>query len=353
MSKFTFSNPKLKRVEMEFSQLTQVIGDNTELKQQLWQNMSWYLSKHKYTESELSILNYSEPQIWEDGNDLSRNKFRTIIIESITDIHGLLNANKGTPTFDVLNQMMAKLEISKYIEKINQEMSQIEKQLNANEELQKLNEEQKYKWKVVVEEFNSKSLLQKNVSFTPMYQDGAYATEYIDGYTKYMILLDLLEINLETSSETILLMIKNIDDTLRYNEFEEVMDLIKQLTLKYSNFYCMVFPSQIGYVYVSEEYIDSILVMGEEAHSLFDSVTLYERVCSHYPDKIMPTYHEFLSCLKIVAPYLFTSKKQSIRMNVKELVLIKLINELFQYFEFTPAPAMLHSQLEYNFLYES
>ncbi len=353
MSILTFSHPKLKQIEMGFSQLTQVVGDNTELKQQLWQNISWYLSKHKYSESELSILNYSEPQIWEDGFDLSRNKFQTIIIESISDIHELLGTNKGTPAFDVLNQIMKNLEISKHIEKINQEIIQIENQLNANEGIMQLNKNKKFKWKVAVEEFNSKLLLQKNVSFRPTYEEKAYATEYVDGLTKYLSLLDLLELNLESSSDVILLMIKNIDDTLSYREYEEVMNHMKQLTIKYPNFYCMVFPSQIGYVYISEEYIDSILVAGEEVHSLSDSRNLYTRVCAHYPDQAIPSYHEFLETLKIIAPYLFTSKKQSIRMNVKELVLIKIINELFHYFDFVPIAILQHSQLEYNFLYES
>lgn len=353
MSTLTFSHPKLKHIEMGFSQLTQVVGDNTELKQQLWQNISWYLSKHKYSESELSILNYNEPQIWEDGLDLSRSKFRTIIIESISDIHELLGANKGTPTFDVLNQVMKNLEISKNIEKINQEIIQIENQLNASEEIQQLNEEKKFKWKVAVEEFNSKILLQKNVSLMPTYEERTYATEYVDGLTKYMSLLDLLEINLESSSEMILLMIKNIDDTLSYQEYEEVMNSVKRLTTKHPNFYCMVFPSQIGYVYISEEHIESILVVGEEAHSLADGRNLYTRVCAYYPDQTIPSYNEFLGRLKMIAPYLFTSKKQSIQMNVKELVLIKIINELFQYFDLIPVAVLQHSQLEYDFLYES
>ncbi|MBC6308839.1 hypothetical protein HCJ66_04635 [Listeria sp. FSL L7-1582] len=351
MNLWTFSHPKLAQIEMNFGQLMQVVGDNSELKQQLWQNLSWFLSKHKYTEAELSILQYKEPEIFEDGQSLSRNKFQTLIIESVTDIHDLLNVKKGTPIFEMMNRIIQNLDITKNIEAINYQLDEIARKMNADGALEQINSGQNIEWGILVEEINALNLLQKNVSMLPEFQDLSYAIEYIDGYSKYLLLLEILNINLENSAQPILLMIKNIDDTLHYDEYEKIMRQIEILTERHPHFFSIIFPSQIGYVYVSERYIENILVAGREVHALVESEVLYERVCNNYPDMSVPSYVDFMNYLKTVAPYLFTNKKQSIQMSLRELVLIKIINELFCYYDFEAGMIDTYTQLEYEFLY--
>lgn len=351
MSVLKFSHPKLRNVEMNFGQMTQVVGDNSEMKQQLWQNILWYLNNHKYTEFELDSLDYNEPIIYENNEIMSRNKFKPIIIESMADLNELLSVKKGTPIFDFLGDIMINTEITKNIESINLQLENIMDKMNSDKKIKKLNERQIIKWQSFIEEINIQSLLQKNISIASKFNDNNYAVEYIDGYSKYKLLLDILNSNLSNNSTPILLMIKNIDDSLHYNEYKKIMINLEELVLKNPNFYCIVFPSQIGYVHVTEEYGDNILIMGNEAYSLSKIELLYDRVEKYYPSNSIPTYKKFLEYLEIIIPYLFTNKKQSVKMSIKEMILIKIINELYQYYEYIPNEIDKYSELEYDYLF--
>lgn len=353
MKTLTFSHPKLRNIELNFGQLNQVVGNHTEQKQQLWQILTWYLSKHKYSEAELSLLDYKEPEIYVNKELLSRSAYQTLVIESMSDIHDLLTVKKGTPIFSVLQEITSTIQITENIELINQQLEIIESKINSNILFNEINEASTVSWKTIVKPMTATELLQKQVSMEVFHNKNKSSIAYEDGLEKYKTLISFLRSNLTNNVKPILLMIKNIDDSLYYNDFIYVMEQFEQLTKDFAHFHCMIFPSQIGYVYISELYIANILIIGDETHRLEDGETLYNSVCRHYPDTVIPSYSQFLQHLQIIVPYLFSNISQATFLSIKDQILIKLINQLYYFYNFIPNKHDEHTALEYNFLFSN
>lgn len=352
MSVLTFSHPKLKNIEFELGQLNQVVGNNNEIKQQLWQVLKWYLSKHKYSEAELTLLDYKEPEIWIDKELLSRNSFQTIVVESMSDIHELLSVKKGTPVYSVLQEITTSVEISENMEIINQQLNEIEMKLNTSAIFKEVNTYSPVLWRATIASLTSTDLLQKKVNLEVIRNNKRSAIEYESGLTKYQLLINFLRSKLMNNIEPVLFMIKNIDDSLYYNDFIEIMKQFEQLTIEYPHFYCMIFPSQIGYVYISEAHIPNVLVIGKQTHMLEEGKELYNSVCNHYPDHNVPLYETFLSQLQIITPYLFSDIQQATYLSVKDQIIIKIINELHYFYDFQATTIEECSKSEYRFLFD-
>jgi hypothetical protein len=352
MSILTFSFPKLKNITFNFSQLNQVVGDNTELKQLLWQVLLWYLSKHKYNEAELSALDYREPEILLDGNILPRTAFKTIVIESISDVHELLKVKKGTPVYSILQNITNNIEISENIEIINEQLEKMKAKLNDSSILKQINGMLSISWKTEIAYLTASEILQKKVSMEVFNNNHKSAIEYESALIKYRVLINFLRNKLLINVEPTLLMIKNIDNSLNQQDFNYIMEEINKLTNDFPHFYCIIFPSQIGYVYINEISIENILVIGEYSYMLESGEDLYKSICNHYPDNNVPTYSMFLKQMQVITPYLFSNIQEANYLSIKNQILIKIINELYFFYDFKPINVDKITSNEYKFLYK-
>jgi len=350
MSTLTFIHPSLRDVTMNFGQFMQVVGTNYVMKQQLWQMFVWHLGSHKYNVGDVEILNNKNPKILCEEEVLTRNKYDTIIIESMHDLHEVLTIRKGTPFFERLTHTFNNLDVSQYIENINTQLAEITRAANMNAELKKINERQRVKWHVSINELTAKDVLQKYATISPMLEDTHYATEYLCAYDKYRLLLDIITTNLIDSTQDMFLLVKNLDGDLSHSEYQILMQQVNNMTEQHKHFHCLFFLNAPRYVYITENNFENILVCGDETHQLETVHFLYERVCEHYPDYRVPQYSAFLENLTEIIQYLFTDNLSTIHLPIRLLVLLKIINELYQYYGLQVSVEDSHSKLEYHFL---
>lgn len=78
--------------------------------------------------------------------------------------------------------------------------------------------------------FNTDQLIQK--SFSPYFgqNDKNISFEFVDIKTKFLLFLSMLEVIATNSSGKFLLVLRNLDDFLSYNDFVECCDKIEFLT---------------------------------------------------------------------------------------------------------------------------
>ena len=110
--KFFVRQPYKDRNELNIGAITQIVGQNNELKYYIWQILSWYFGGKKYSSEDLSIFDYEEPTILdESGEIVKRSSYHYIDISSFKDLLEQMEYKKGTLAHAYLSKNINQVDI--------------------------------------------------------------------------------------------------------------------------------------------------------------------------------------------------------------------------------------------------
>ena len=345
--KMNISHPYKDSITLSFGQFTQVVGQDQQLKYYIWQILLWYFGGKKYSEEDLVLFEQNEPKILIDDMVVSRSEFRVIQLSNINDLIEQMEYKKGTVAYDYIKKKINTVEMMLQIENINDNLDRISLLLNQNLNLQlddiNYHTEAKY--------FNTDQLIQKN--FLPYFGQNSnnIAFEFVDNKTKFLLFLSMLQVVITDQSEKILLVLRNMDDYLSYKEFVECCEQLEQLTIHCNMLYTISFPSNEGYLHVTKEVLEEINIVSDYIEHFYSLELMYERFTNQYPINQMPSKQEFLSSLRKIGPYLFSSDILHMSLSIEDQVALRILNNLYQYemiikFHIEPFNPMLLKYLE-------
>jgi len=318
--KMNISHPYKDNILLSFGQFTQIIGQDQQLKYYIWQILLWYFGGKKYSEEDLVLFEQNEPKILIDDTIVSRSEFSVIQISNINDLIEQMEYN-------YIKKKINSIEIMEQIENINDNLDRISLLLNQKLNLQIddiiYHTEAKY--------FNMDQLIQKN--FLPYFgkNDKNISFEFVDNKTKFLLFLSMLEVIATNSSEKFLLVLRNLDDFLSYNDFVECCEKMEFLTNHSNSLYIVLFPSNEGYLHVTKEVIEEINIVSDYADHFYSLEFMYERFSNQYPINQIPDEQDFLTSLRKVGPYLFSSDILHMSLSIEDQVALKILNKLYQY----------------------
>ena len=345
--KMNISHPYKDNITLSFGQFTQVVGQDQQLKYYIWQILLWYFGGKKYSEEDLVLFEQNEPKILIDDTVVSRSEFRVIQLSNINDLIEQMEYKKGTIAYDYLKKKINTVEMMEQIENINDHLDRISLLLNQNLNLQLdgiyYHTEAKY--------FNADQLIQKN--FLPYFgqNDKNISFEFVDNKTKFLLFLSMLQVVITDQSEKVLLVLRNMDDYLSYKEFVECCEQLERLTIHCNMLYTISFPSNEGYLHVTKEVLEKINIVSDYVDHFYSLEFMYERFTNQYPINQIPSKQEFLSSLRKIGPYLFSSDILHMSLSIEDQVALRILNNLYQYkmkikFRIEPVNPMLLKYLE-------
>ena len=131
--KFFVQHPYKERIELNIGAITQIVGQNKELKYYIWQILSWYFGGKKYSSEDLSIFDYEEPTILDEtGEIVKRSSYHYIDISSFKDLLEQMEYKKGTLAQGYLSKIVNQVDVVAYLEKINEQVELIEGAINQH-----------------------------------------------------------------------------------------------------------------------------------------------------------------------------------------------------------------------------
>ena len=345
--KMNISHPYKDNITLSFGQFTQVVGQDQQLKYYIWQILLWYFGGKKYSEEDLVLFEQNEPKILIDDTAVSRSEFRVIQLSNINDLIEQMEYKKGTIAYDYLKKKINTVEMMEQIENINDHLDRISLLLNQNLNLQLdgiyYHTEAKY--------FNADQLIQKN--FLPYFgqNDKNISFEFVDNKTKFLLFLSMLQVVITDQSEKVLLVLRNMDDYLSYKEFVECCEQLERLTIHCNMLYTISFPSNEGYLHVTKEVLEKINIVSDYVDHFYSLEFMYERFSNQYPINQIPNKQEFLSSLRKIGSYLFSSDILHMSLSIEDQVALRILNNLYQYemkikFHIKPVNPMLLKYLE-------
>ena len=345
--KMNVSHPYKDNITLSFGQFTQVVGQDQQLKYYIWQILLWYFGGKKYSEEDLVLFEQNEPKILIDNTVVSRSEFRIIQLSNINDLIEQMVYKKGTVAYDYIKKKINTVEMMEQIENINDHLDRISLLLNQNLNLQldgiNYHTEAKY--------FNADQLIQKN--FLPYFgqNDKNISFEFVDNKTKFLLFLSMLEVVITDRSEKVLLVLRNMDDYLSYKEFVECCEHLERLTNHSSMLFTISFPSNEGYLHVTKEVLEEINIISDYVEYFYSLEFMYERFTNQYPINQIPDEQNFLSSIRKIGPYLFSSDILHMSLSIEDQVALRILNDLYQYevkidFHIKPVNTMLLKYLE-------
>ena len=161
----------------------------------------------------------------------------------------------------------------------------------------------------------------------------------------------MLQVVITDQSEKVLLVLRNMDDYLSYKEFVECCEQLERLTIHCNMLYTISFPSNEGYLHVTKEVLEEINIVSDYVDHFYSLEFMYERFTNQYPINQIPCKQEFLSSLRKIGPYLFSSDILHMSLSIEDQVALRILNNLYQYemkikFRIEPVNPMLLKYLE-------
>ena len=311
--------------------------------------MIWYFDGKQYKIEDLSLFNQEEPQILLDDSIAKRTEYRILSISNIQDLVEQMGYKKGTTAFDYLKIKTSDIDVIQQIDLINDMLEKVSDLVNQKLELQI----KEISYHVESVYFTAEQLILKNLLPYFGAAEQNISVELIDNEVKFLLFLEMLEIVLEKNPGKLILLLRNMDDYLTYSSFAICCQKLQSLCERYSHFHVIIFPSNEGYLHLTQENIENVNIFSDLITHLYDFSFMYERFLGQYPSNDRPSESDFLLSLQKNVGYLFTTDLNHISLSISDMVIIKILNFLYHYdkkIDFQPTPP---SQLLINFLNSS
>ena len=334
--KFFVQHPYKERIELNIGAITQIVGQNKELKYYIWQILSWYFGGKKYSSEDLSIFDYEEPTILDEtGEIVKRSSYH------------YMEYKKGTLAQGYLSKIVNQVDIVDHLEKINEQVELIEGAMNQHINLNC----GKVEYHLENRPLTLDQLLSKN--FSPFFaiENKNLSFEWVSNTDKLFLFLEMLDRLLSQTTEKYLIVLKNIESFVSEESYDSFYKEIGRLVKKYPNLTFILFPSDQGYLKIDEENSRFVNILSDQVEHLYDIEFMYESVAKHYPSNNFPTREDFRMSLEIVTPYLLTKMLRQPSLSLVDSVILNILNHLFHFnycirYSQTPDEELLHRYLE-------
>lgn len=325
--KMQVTHPSHEFVEFEFNHFAQIVGGNQELKFYIFQLINWYFDGKKYSEDDLAIFDFNEPNISIDNHIVSRKKYRLVSIETMSDIAEQLSLKKGNLVFDYICQIMNQVDLAIQIEKMNDVLQKMICNINDAINI----EEDSIKYETEGIEFIKENIIKAHLQSKFHQMEKNISVDLLNNSCKLNLLISILERILTVSTEHYLLVLRNLGDSISRKEQKNIKKRLLNLTELYDNLSVINF---IGYhepVIFEKGVVEEITIIGERIESLPELEFLYHRFIQYYPLNTVPTMEEFCSSLERIVYYLFEKEWRDVSLSIKDQTTLKVLHQLFDY----------------------
>ena len=318
--KWKISHPYNDFVEIEVGQYTQIVGLNQELKYYMWLLLNWYFGGKKYTENDLSLFDFEEPVIQSEEKILNRKEFKLITIERAEDLHEQISFKKGTIAYEYLLQILNRVELTSHIEKLNDTLEQLSIEINKTAQV----EVKDILYKTDVIDFVKETVIKNHLIQLVEREGVIISNELIDNESKFLILL-------EDSPDKYLLLIKNAEEYISKNKYQQIVERLIKDTEVSGNLFVLNFITIGGSITLIPHLVEYINIIGDHIESLPELDFIYSRYRNHYPLSEVPSEEQFRESLSKVCSFLLAKEIGEFSFSVEDKVTLKVLNQLFSY----------------------
>ncbi|UQS82623.1 hypothetical protein MOO45_02970 [Bombilactobacillus folatiphilus] len=309
-----------KYIDVDLDQFLYFTGPNKKL---LWQVFrSFYYYQQKVREDLANIYGDNGIEIYLNQEKLVSAHNHFYFINSRNAIYQQLKYQKASLLFNFLNQQSNEPDIVQHIERLNNELYQL------TFVLQDYVDSFANSLQVDLEDLNYLQLLKDHLTLG--YQEDQQMTplelmstdELVDEY------VNLLRLFAQDNSDNCWLILYNLPSYLSQSKIHELLQGLKEIT-QTTNLKVIYIANDLKAVNLTQEDIENIVLVHDQAEQLPNYDTLHETLAQHYPNEMKITDCRLLSILQNILPLVGYPKK--VDLAPQDLILLKVMNELSGY----------------------
>lgn len=292
--------------EIPLYSITQLCGENIKKKEFICYSLEKFFSLSKY----MSWEEKYKDNIRIDGNEVNRQYFKSVAISSRDDLIKILKLSKTSMMMKYVEQCYMKFNYQVMLEQISDMLDQIF--INMNNEI-----------KSVIGNFEldyQKNNMINIVSSSEMCGGNEKPLESLSNKELFMGVIRLLAEIQKTNPQKILLIVRNIDHLLYFEEYCDLLKNIEHIS-RYSEIYSVFTMSIRNYVFIDTEKIEGVCVINEEIYDFPDMEHIKTFIKDYYPIKIELSEKKIFKCIQGI---IHRIGKENEEINLKENVIFKL-----------------------------
>ncbi|WP_125761675.1 CRISPR-associated protein Csn2-St [Companilactobacillus hulinensis] len=307
-------------LDVDFEDRLYVVGNNQKKLWEVFRSIYYYFNKSPTLTS--NVYGDNDIEISLNDSKLSEKNNTVFFIHDRESIYNQMLYKKGSLLFDVLNSLIDDTEISRIIDQINEGNLKLE--IEIQNYMQKLSNN----LKINIDDTNYLEMLKNSLLLS--YEDDklAYPLEFMDTDSLLDEFLNFLEFKLKDNGNPVWVVLYNLDGIVSvHNQFNFIKSL-KRIMDDYDLKVIFIGNSLMN-VPLDQTEVGGIVIANKEFEQLLPYDELVKSVRMRYPNELKVDSDKFVDSVKRISP--FIGSDENINLSSKNLVLLKVVNEILNY----------------------
>jgi len=307
-------------LDIDFDSVAYITGPNQKQIWKVFRSLYYYFNKDpKLTEN---IYGENRIEMILDDNNLSVKNNDVFFINNRDSIYDQMIYKKDSLLFELLNSLEDDMNVAHSIENINNENLKLEMVV------QNLLDNYSNNLKAEFQDVSYLDFLKNNLLMGYGADGRNYPLEFMDTENLLDEFLKFIEFKLKDNGKPTWLVIYNLDSFVSPKDKWIFMIRVKELIEEY-NLRLIYLGNNLNDLPIDENDLEKIIISAKSFHQLLPFDELFRSIRMHYPNDCDLTDEEFVSGIKRIAP--FIGKKENLFISNKDLVLLKVVNEILGY----------------------
>lgn len=307
-------------LDIDFEDEVYITGSDQRQLWKVFRSLYYYFNKNpKYTED---IYGDNKIEIVLDDDKVSIKNNDVYFINSREGIYNQMIYKKGSLLFDILNSLDSDVTIDRSIEALNNESLKLEIMI------QELLDGFSNNLKAEFQNLNYLDFLKNYLVMSYQVRDKNFPLEFMDTEDLMDEFLDFLEFKLKDNGIPSWLVLYNLDSFVDPTAQQIFLTKVRQLVGEY-DLKLIIIGNNLNSVPITSTDIDKIVVAARSFHQLLPFDDLLKSVRMHYPNELEIEKANLVQSIKRIAPLI--GNKQKLFISNKDLVLLKVVNDILGY----------------------
>ena len=309
-----------KFLELDFEDEIYITGENRQKIWQVFRSLYYYFNKDPKLTT--NVYGENKIEITCDDEAVSIKNTLPFFIHNRESIYQQMLYKKDTLLFDFLNSFENDLDIDRSIERLNDELLKIEILLQQHLDNYSNNLQSEF------QSFSYADLLKTKLLMGYKERGLDYPLEFMDTELLLDEFLNFLKFRLENTGLPVWLILYNLDSFIAPRDIDYLLIKVKELMKEY-DLKLIYLGNSLNNIPLDSSEIDGVVLAADEFNQLLPIDELMESIKLHYPNNFNMSENEITDSLKRIIP--FIGIKEKVFISNKDLVLLKIVNDILGY----------------------
>ncbi|WP_125590559.1 P-loop NTPase family protein [Companilactobacillus jidongensis] len=309
-----------KFLDIDFDDIVYLTGCNQKNLWKVFRSLYYYFNRTPSLSS--NVYGDNNIEISLDDNKVSVKNTDVYFIHDRESIYNQMQYKKGTLLYDNLNSLSDDIEINHIIDELNDD------NLKLEIEIQNYLKNYSNNLKVNFGDLNYLDML-KNFLLLNYEEDSlTYPLEFMDTESLLDEFLNFLEFKLKNNGNPTWIVMYNIGNIVSSVDEADFINALKLLMDNY-DLKVIFIGNNLVNIPITVTEIGNIVVSAQDFHQLLPVDELFRSVKMRYPNELDIETLEFTECVKRIVS--FVGNDEKVHISGKDLVLLKVVNEILNY----------------------